>query len=101
MENERKLKGIWIPIEIWEDKELTMLQKAFLIEIVSLNDENWCCVKNSHFAERFKISKTRCSRVILALAKKGYVITKYTENDDGTKERIIKINKYKINGLVK
>jgi hypothetical protein len=42
MEN-RKFKGVWIPKDLWLDKDLSMHEKCLLIEIDSLdNDEKGC-----------------------------------------------------------
>ena len=34
---EREVKGLWIPIDFWQNKELTILEKCLLAEIDSLD----------------------------------------------------------------
>lgn len=67
---ERAFKGIWIPAEIWLNKDLTLLEKVFLVEIDSLDNENGCFASNEYFSNFFGLSKNRCSEVIKSLEKK-------------------------------
>lgn len=70
----RDFKGIWIPKEIWESKELTLQEKVFLVEIQSLdNGERGCYANNNYFAEFFELSTTRVSLVIKSLIEKGFI----------------------------
>ena len=39
----RSVKGIWIPIEVWNDERLTMLEKGILAEIDSLDGRALLC----------------------------------------------------------
>ena len=36
----RDFKGIWIPREIWLNENLSLQEKAFIVEIDSLDKEN-------------------------------------------------------------
>ncbi len=81
MKQKRKFKGIWIPAEIWESKELTLQEKVFLVEIDSLNNENGCYANNNYFAKFFGISTTRVSLVIGSLIKKGYVTSTILQSE--------------------
>lgn len=82
---ERNFKGIWIPKEIWLDENLTMMEKIFLVEIDSLDNENGCFASNNYFADFFGISASRASQVINALSKKEYVDIAY-DRDPNTQE---------------
>lgn len=74
MKQERQFQGIWIPAEIWLDKELSVMEKLFLVEIQSLDDpEKGCWAGNAYFADFFDISKGRCTQIIKALEEKGLV----------------------------
>ena len=91
---QRKVKGIWIPIEIWETKELTLQQKVFLAEIDSLsNNEAGCWASNAWFAEQFGISQDRASRVISSLVALGLIslTLRYKENSKEVIRRTLKI----------
>lgn len=71
---ERDFKGVWIPKEIWLDKDLTMIEKLFLVEIDNLSKlEKGCIASNSHFSEFFDLSKGRCTQVVKSLESKGYL----------------------------
>jgi hypothetical protein len=71
--NERDFKGIWIPQEIWLDNNLTIMEKTFLIEIDSLDNDNGCFESNTYFSEFFGLSKQRCSQIINSLVSKNYI----------------------------
>lgn len=90
---ERAFKGIWIPAEIWLNKDLTLLEKVFLVEIDSLDNENGCFASNEYFSNFFGLSKNRCSEVIKSLEKKGIVTISYIykKNTKQIEKRIIKI----------
>jgi len=70
---ERDFKGIWIPKEIWLLKDLNYIQKILLIEIDSLNKEEWCFASNEYFADFFWISTTQISKNIAFLKKEWYI----------------------------
>ena len=89
----RKVKGIWIPIEIWECKILTLQQKVFLAEIDSLDHGNGCYAKNKWFSKQFGISQDRASRVIGSLIDLGLVSSKliYKTNSKEVEKRLLKM----------
>lgn len=90
---ERAFKGIWIPKEIWLNENLTLLEKVFLVEIDSLDNEDGCYASNDYFSSFFKLSKNRCSEIIKSLEKKGLVKVsyKYKPNTKLIEKRIIKV----------
>ena len=55
----RDFKGIWIPKEVWLNKELSIMEKVFMVEIDSLDSYQECFASNNHFAEFFGLSKSR------------------------------------------
>lgn len=75
MEQVRKTKGIWIPIEIWQDKTLTWNEKILLLEIDSFtSQESDCFLSNEYISELLGINETNANEVLSSLIKKGYVI---------------------------
>lgn len=82
---ERAFKGIWIPKEIWLEKELNWVEKILLVEIASLDNEQGCWASNAYFAEFFSLSKNRISILINSLKEKGYV-TVELQYKAGTKQ---------------
>ena len=74
MKKVRDFKGVWIPKDIWLSRNLSLQEKAFLVEIDSLdNDEKGCFAGNKYFAEFFDLSEKRCSEVISSLHKKNMI----------------------------
>ena len=90
----RKFKGIWIPADVWESKELTLQEKVFLVEIDSLNNEKGCYANNNYFAKFFGLSTTRVSLVINSLIKKGYVTSTILQSEGN--KRILKTSLIKV-----
>jgi hypothetical protein len=78
----RDFKGVWIPKEIWINRDLSFMEKLFLIEIDSLDNENGCFAMNAYFSEFFIMSKSRVSQIISRLAELGLidVTLKYAPN---------------------
>ena len=70
---ERDFKGVWIPKELYLDKNLNWTEKILLIEIDSLDGEEGCFATNEHFANHLMVSKDRVSKIISKLNSKGYV----------------------------
>lgn len=93
---DRGFKGVWIEKEIWLTKELTWLEKLFLTEIDSLDNENHCYASNDHFSDFFDISKSRCSQIINSLIKKGYLKAKYLYEGKEIKKRFLIVQQNKI-----
>ena len=67
----RDFKGVWIPKEIWTNKNLNVMEKLFLVEIDSLDNNDGCFATNEYFSDFFRLSKNRCSEIIKNLEKKG------------------------------
>ncbi len=71
---DRNFRGIWIPAELWLNRELSAQEKLFLVEIDSLDrDERRCFASNKYFAKFFNLSTSRVSEIIVALEKKGLI----------------------------
>lgn len=85
MKKERDFKGVWIPKNIWLDKNLSWSEKLMLVEIDSLDKENGCFASNVYFSEFFGLSKVRVSQIINSLIKKEYIVSKVYYKG-GTKE---------------
>jgi hypothetical protein len=73
MNIERSFRGFWIPSEIWLDKDLSIMEKLFLAEINSLDNDNGCLPSNEYFSEYFGISKNKCFKIIQSLKVKGVI----------------------------
>lgn len=89
----RAFKGIWIPADIWLNKNITLMEKVFLVEIDSLDNNEGCFASNDYFSKFFGLSKNRCSEVIKSLEKKELVNIDYSykPNTKLIEKRIIKV----------
>lgn len=93
-EQQRQFRGVWIPKEIWLNKELTQQEKMILIEIDSLEDEEkGCWASNKHFNIMFGISNSRISQIIQSLQNKGYIRIEYEKKGKEILARHLFINR--------
>jgi len=69
----RDFKGIWIPKEIWESQQLSIMEKVLFVEIHSLDNERGCYAGNKYFADFFDVSERQIQNVIASLKTKGYI----------------------------
>lgn len=71
---ERLIKGIWIPIEIWQDKSLSWNEKILLMEIDSFTSKGHeCYISNEYIAELLGVSLSWASKCLSHLMEIGYV----------------------------
>ena len=71
---ERLIKGIWIPIEIWQDKSLSWNEKILLMEIDSFTSKGHeCYISNEYIAELLGVSMSWASKCLSHLMEVGYV----------------------------
>lgn len=94
---DRDFKGVWIPKEVWENKELGWTEKILLVEIDSLSKLGECYASNEYLANFLSLSKDRVSKIISSLVKLGYIESKMIR-DPVTKEvtkRIITTEGYR------
>lgn len=74
MSLQRKFQGVWIPADVWLDRNLSITEKVMLVEISSLQDDvRGCYASNAHFGEFFDLSISRVSEIVSSLAAKGFV----------------------------
>lgn len=70
----RRFQGVWIPSELWLNRELSITEKVMFVEISSLqSDDRGCYASNAHFAEFFNLSISRVSEIISGLSRKGLI----------------------------
>ena len=77
MENEelkREVKGIWIPIEVWERKDLSVNEKVLFAEVDSYTTKDKDCFMSDEYISKFLgINKTNANKTLSSLIKKGLV----------------------------
>lgn len=74
---QRGFKGIWIPADLWFDKNLKNKNELILyLEIDSLSTkEQTCFASNNYLANFMGLSTGRVSQLISSLEEKGYIRT--------------------------
>lgn len=73
MAGDREFLGVWIPKEIWLNNELSIIEKALLVEIQSLDNEQHCWASNGYFAKFFNCSVPTITRAISHLTTLGLI----------------------------
>lgn len=66
--------GVWIPVGLFENKELTFKEKTFLAGLKYLYTGIECTATNAEMSEFFNLSEKSISKIISSLDKKGYLI---------------------------
>ena len=88
---ERNFKGVWIPKEVYLNKELSWSEKILFIEIDSLDNEKGCFASNDYFADFIGVSNTRISKMTSKLKEQGLI---RQESFDGRQRILHSIMKY-------
>ena len=71
---ERIVKGIWIPIDIWQDKNLSWNEKILLMEIDSYTAQGKeCYISNEYVASLLTVAERTASRYLNNLINLGYI----------------------------
>ena len=71
----RIVKGIWIPIEIWEAQDLSWNEKILLMEIDSFTSKRKdCYISDEYIADLLGVSERTARTMISHLIEKGYVV---------------------------
>ena len=74
-EQERQAKGIWIPIDVWKNKDLSWNEKILLLEIDSFTSKDKdCYISNEYISNLLGVSETNANKILSSLIKKGYVV---------------------------
>ncbi len=69
-----KLKGLWMPIEILTDKNLSDKEKHIYSLIIFLSQEKqYCFCTNKTISKLLNISVTQVSKLVNSLKAKGYI----------------------------
>lgn len=69
----RSFKGIWIPKEIWLNNELSLFEKVLLVEIDSLDNNEWCYASNEYFSKFFWKSERQIRNYLSQLKEKWWI----------------------------
>lgn len=70
----RIVKGIWIPIEIWEAQDLSWNEKILLMEVDSFTSQGKdCFISDEYVADLLGINMRNANKNMSSLIKKGYI----------------------------
>ena len=79
----QRLKGLWIPVEILLNKDLSDKEKIILAMILYLSEEKGrCFASNKYIANIVNVTYERVSKIISSLKNKGYVSVKLKYKTD-------------------
>lgn len=71
----RIVKGIWIPIEIWEAEDLSWNEKILLMEIDSFTSKGKdCFISDEYISGLIGVSERTARTMLSNLATKGYIL---------------------------
>lgn len=102
------IKGIWIPIEILTNEDLSDKEKfIYSIILYFSKEESYCSVSNNQLAKLLNITTNHISKLISSLNNKKYVkvVLKYKKDSKEIENRILKPifkfdNRYNSNQLL-
>ena len=70
----QKLKGLWIPVEILLNENLSDKEKIILSMVMYLSkDKGYCFATNNYFSDILNVTVVSTSRIINSLKKKNYI----------------------------
>lgn len=82
----KKLKGIWIPLEILENEKLSDKEKLLYSIILSLSlDTGYCYANNRYLSKILNITTGRVSKLISSLKTKSFIEIKMIYEEDSKK----------------
>jgi len=68
--------GVWIPKNIWLDRQLGVMERFFYAEVTQLAGSRGCYASNAHFMKIFGIGSSRVSQLVKSLTDKNYITVK-------------------------
>lgn len=100
--SKQKLKGLWIPVEILLNNDLSDKEKIVLSMVLYLSDDTGSCfASNKYIASIVNVTSDRVSKIVSSLKEKEYIKVdlKYKKDSKEIEERQIipiveNINRY-------
>jgi hypothetical protein len=88
----KRREYVVIPVEIWENEDLTKSEMLLYAEIDSFSRYGECFASNEHFAKYLRVSKDRISKLLTSLRRKGFIKIDliYKKGTKEIEKRIIK-----------
>lgn len=89
--DEQALNGVWIPGSVWQNRELTALDKIIFAEIDFLdNEELGCHASNEHLANFCGCSERKVTETVSKLQTMGFISSKYNGRQRLLKSKVAK-----------
>lgn len=89
-------RGIWIPSQIWENKGLSIQEKALLARIHSYDE---CFASNQFLADFLGLSVARTKAIITSLVRSGYLHRQEEKQGSITVRRILSVDTARYYGV--
>lgn len=89
--DEQTANGVWIPGSVWQNRELTALDKIIFAEIDFLdNGELGCHASNEHLASFCGCSERKVTEAVSKLQTMGFISSKYNGRQRLLKSKVAK-----------
>ena len=85
----KQIKGLWVPLELLQNEELTPSEKLVLAEIFALSKDGQCTASNQHIADVVGLGVRYVEKITASLAKKEYIKTKLFRDEKKIIRRVI------------
>lgn len=73
-EQTRAFKGIWVPVEIWDNTDLEILEKILLSDIMNdCNDHQVCFVDLHYLVWLLQVKERKVKNLLASLEWKGFI----------------------------
>lgn len=87
----REFKGVWIPRELYLDKELSWTQKLLILEIDSFSRNGLpCFISNEHLSDHIGLGASTIEKSLKVIETKGYIIREIRKIN-GRPRRILRL----------
>lgn len=77
----KEFTGLWVPIEILQNEEMTSTEKLVLAVIYGLSKDGRCTASNQYIAEAAGSGFDHVKKIIPKLARNGYIHVKSFRDD--------------------
>lgn len=91
-----EMKGVWVPLCIWENHELSLQEKFILVKAESFKE---CFASNEYFSGFANVSVSRVKQILKSLEDKGYISRSVIRKNKVVVKRVISVDKIKFNGI--
>lgn len=90
-------RGLWVPRELWEDKELGWTEKRMMIEIMNRSIDNKMVCTTQFLADIMDLKHITAHKTLMSLLSKEYLQVVHIRKTGGRDKarRYLRINKYK------